>query len=75
MSGRAAPRPDLSRVNFSDALRYLDEHINLEVVAGRIEGLSLDRMRALMEILGDPQRSYPCGPCHRHQRQGIDDAS
>ena len=60
MSGRAAPRPDLSHVNFLDALRYLDEHINLEVVAGRIEGLSLDRMRALMEILGDPQRNYPC---------------
>ena len=60
MSGRAAPHPDLSHVNFLDALRYLDEHINLEAVAGRIEGLSLDRMRALMEILGDPQRNYPC---------------
>src|SRR4029079_5614876 len=59
VSGRAAPHPDLSHVNFLDALRYLDEHINLEAVAGRIEGLSLDRMRALMEILGDPQRSYP----------------
>ena len=46
-------------MNFSDALRYLDQHINLEAVAGRVEGLSLDRMRALMAILGDPQRSYP----------------
>lgn len=46
-------------MNFSDALRYLDQHINLEVNAGRVEGLSLDRMRALMGILGDPQRNYP----------------
>jgi dihydrofolate synthase / folylpolyglutamate synthase len=46
-------------VNFSDALRYLDQHINLEAVAGRIEGLSLDRIRALMATLGDPQRNYP----------------
>jgi dihydrofolate synthase/folylpolyglutamate synthase len=46
-------------VNFSDALRYLDEHINLEATAGRIEGLSLDRIRALMGVMGDPQQSYP----------------
>jgi dihydrofolate synthase/folylpolyglutamate synthase len=46
-------------VNFSDALRYLDQHINLEVNAGRVEGLSLERMGALMAILGDPQRNYP----------------
>ena len=46
-------------MNFSDALRYLDQHINLEAVAGRIEGLSLDRIRALMVTLGDPQRNYP----------------
>jgi dihydrofolate synthase/folylpolyglutamate synthase len=46
-------------VNFSDALRYLDQHINLEANAGRIEGLSLERMRALVAIMGDPHRSYP----------------
>lgn len=46
-------------MNFSDAIRYLDQHINLEVVAGRIEGLSLDRIRALMATMGDPQRNYP----------------
>ena len=60
MSGRDAPRRDLPRVNFSDALQYLDEHINLEVTAGRIEGLSLDRMRALTGVMGDPQLNYPC---------------
>ena len=31
------------------ALRHLDAHINLEATAGRIEGLSLDRMRALVD--------------------------
>ena len=41
------------------ALRHLDSHINLEATAGRIEGLSLDRMRALMDVLGDPQGAYP----------------
>lgn len=46
-------------MNFSDALRYLDQHINLEAVAGRIEGLSLDRIRSLLAIMGDPQRNYP----------------
>jgi dihydrofolate synthase/folylpolyglutamate synthase len=46
-------------VNYSAALRFLDQHINLEVNAGRVEGLSLDRMRALMGVMGDPQRSYP----------------
>ena len=41
------------------ALRHLDTHINLEATAGRIEGLSLDRMRALADVLGDPQHAYP----------------
>jgi len=41
------------------ALGWLDQHINLEARAGRIEGLSLDRMRRLAAVLGDPQRAYP----------------
>ena len=41
------------------ALRYLDQHTNLEATAGRAEGLSLDRMRALVGVLGDPQTAYP----------------
>jgi dihydrofolate synthase / folylpolyglutamate synthase len=51
-----------SNVNYQEALAELDRHINHEAtaaVAGRIEGLRLDRMRALMHALGDPQRSYP----------------
>lgn len=41
------------------ALRYLDQHTNLEATAGKVEGLSLDKMRALVAVLGDPQASYP----------------
>ncbi|MEO9224190.1 MAG: folylpolyglutamate synthase/dihydrofolate synthase family protein [Acidimicrobiales bacterium] len=41
------------------ALRYLDEHVNLEATAGRVEGLSLQRMRALASVLGNPQHAYP----------------
>ncbi len=41
------------------ALRYLDQHTNLEAIAGRAGALSLDRMRNLVRVLGDPQRAYP----------------
>lgn len=40
-------------------MAWLDRHINLEATAGRIEGLSLERMRRLVEVLGDPQTAYP----------------
>lgn len=46
-------------MNLATALRYLDQHINLEATAGRADGLSLDRMRSLVEVLGDPQTAYP----------------
>jgi len=46
-------------VDYAAALRYLDQHTNLEATAGRAEGLSLDRMRALMSVLGDPQGACP----------------
>jgi len=49
-------------VDYTEALAYLDRHINLEksaAVAGRIEGLSLDGMRRLVHALGDPQAGYP----------------
>jgi len=46
-------------VNLASALRYLDQHTNLEATAGRAEGLSLDRMRSLVGVLGDPQAAYP----------------
>ena len=43
----------------SAALRYLNQHINLEATGGKTEGLSLDRMARLVGVLGDPQRAYP----------------
>jgi len=46
-------------VELAAALRYLDQHTNLEATAGRAEGLSLERMRALVGALGDPQSAYP----------------
>ncbi|HMQ27238.1 MAG TPA: Mur ligase family protein [Acidimicrobiales bacterium] len=41
------------------ALAYLDRHTNLEATAGRVGGLSLERMRALVAALGDPQVDVP----------------
>ena len=50
-------------MDFEEAQAYLDDHINLEktpaISAGHVEGLSLDRMRRVMEVLGDPQNDYP----------------
>ena len=42
------------------ALRYLDEHVNLEaVVADRHSHPTLERMQRLMHVLGDPQHAAP----------------
>jgi dihydrofolate synthase/folylpolyglutamate synthase len=50
-------------LDFDDAQAYLNAHIDLEkttgISAGHVEGLSLDRMRAVVDVLGDPQRDYP----------------
>jgi dihydrofolate synthase/folylpolyglutamate synthase len=46
-------------VNLPDALRYLDQHTNLEATAGRAEGLSLERMARLVAVMGDPQAAFP----------------
>ena len=46
-------------MNLTAALRYLDQHTNLEATAGRAEGLSLERMTKLVHALGDPQQAYP----------------
>ncbi len=42
-----------------EAVTWLDRHVNLEATAGKVRGLSLDRMRALAALLGDPQRDFP----------------
>jgi len=47
-------------VDLSAALRYLDEHVNLEaVVADRHSHPTLERMQRLMHVLGDPERAAP----------------
>jgi dihydrofolate synthase/folylpolyglutamate synthase len=45
-------------LDYREAIAYLDRHVNLEARAGRIEGLSLDPVRRLLDVLGDPQHSY-----------------
>ncbi len=46
-------------MNYREALAWLDKHINLEANAGRPQGASLDRMREIARVLGDPQQAYP----------------
>ena len=46
-------------MQLEQAVAYLDRHINLEATAGRVDGLSLESMAALMEALGDPQLDVP----------------
>lgn len=49
-------------MDLAEARRWLDGHLNLEsgpVTAGVVDDLSLDRMRSLVGVLGDPQTAYP----------------
>jgi dihydrofolate synthase/folylpolyglutamate synthase len=48
-------------VDYDGALAFLDDHINLEaLVAGtRTVAPTLDRIAALMDLMGEPQRQYP----------------
>jgi dihydrofolate synthase/folylpolyglutamate synthase len=51
-------------VNIIEALAWLDARLDHEtsspgIAAGRVEGLSLDTMRELMALLGDPQDAMP----------------
>lgn len=55
----AAPPAPPEPVDIDAAHAYLDAHVNLEATAGRVEGLSLERMRALVGALGDPQTDVP----------------
>ncbi|MFZ4719702.1 MAG: bifunctional folylpolyglutamate synthase/dihydrofolate synthase [Ilumatobacteraceae bacterium] len=45
-------------MTYQDALDYLDAHASYETT-GRIESPTLDRMRSLVEAMGDPQSAYP----------------
>jgi len=47
-------------VDLAGALAYLDDHLNLETDASaRAAAKRLDRVGALVELMGDPQRTYP----------------
>lgn len=50
-------------MDFDEAVGWLDDHINYErspaIAAGRTEGLSLEPMRRVVDVLGDPQHAYP----------------
>ncbi|HKH06016.1 MAG TPA: cyanophycin synthetase [Acidimicrobiales bacterium] len=49
-------------MDLDKALAYLDEHIDREKTIGisaGSAGLSLDGMRRIVEVLGDPQHDYP----------------
>ncbi len=50
-------------MDFDQAQAYLDAHIDLEktsgISAGHVAGVSLDRMRRVVDVLGNPQRDYP----------------
>ena len=45
-------------MSFTEALRFLDQHINLEARAGYFEDLSLNSMEKLMELSGDPHTAF-----------------
>lgn len=45
-------------MNYSEALEYLDEHATYEKT-GRIESPSLDTIRRLCDVMGDPQHCAP----------------
>lgn len=45
-------------MDYLEALKFLDQHVNHEATAGRIHGLSLDAMRGLVQIMGDPQSDF-----------------
>jgi len=45
-------------VNHAEALRHLAGHINLEATAGSIHGLSLEHIRRVVGVLGDPQDAF-----------------
>ena len=45
-------------MSFTEAIRFLDDHINLEARAGYFEDLSLNAMTELMRLSGDPHQAF-----------------
>jgi dihydrofolate synthase / folylpolyglutamate synthase len=47
-------------MDLDGALAYLDDHVNVEIDASaRAAAKRLDRVARLVELMGDPQRTYP----------------
>ena len=57
------PLPGTGLPSLGETLAWLDRHVNLEAIesgrAGRLGLPSLERIRALVGALGDPQATYP----------------
>lgn len=45
-------------MSFTEALRFLDKHINREARAGYFDDLSLNSMESLMHLSGDPHTAF-----------------
>ena len=45
-------------MDYAQALAYLDEHASYDTT-GRVESPTIDRIARLMEVMGEPQLSYP----------------
>ena len=58
MLTRSGP-PDGAPDPLEDALAYLDGHVNFETAVSRRAAPTLERMRALCQLLGDPQTAFP----------------
>ena len=46
-------------MDYDEALAELGRRTNREAHAGRLEGLTVEPMARLMDVLGDPHRAYP----------------
>ncbi len=47
-------------ISLEEALPWLESHVNLEAIeAGRSDAPTLERMRQLVGLMGEPQRAYP----------------
>ena len=56
---RGDPGVEATVRDLRSAHRFLDRFVNLEATAGRIHGLSLEAMRGLASVMGDPQHDVP----------------
>ena len=58
-TGTFVPRDRRPVTRLAAALGYLDRHVNFEKAADRHATPTLDRMREVCALLGDPQTAYP----------------